>query len=473
MKERIVMKFGGTSVGSPAAIQRAVSIIQKHKAAGQEIVVVVSAAAGVTNALNLSITQAIPGTKGNYGNTLSDIQTKLEKIASDLLHIDSARQSFSKLLTTYLIEARQACKQIAAETGNLPQLKDQVLSIGERIQIHLVTAALQQQGIHAIPVSAAELIVTNDVFQEAVPQQPATDINIQSRLNPLLQADVIPVITGFVGATEAGVVTTLGRGGSDYSAAILAAGLNANELWIWTDVDGILTTDPELVNNAQLISEISYPEVYDLAFFGARVLHPKTILPLEGKGIPVRIKNTFNEENQGTHIHVSEQNAHAQIKAITGIKQVSIISIRKRRYEDFGTLITLIENALEETQIHVLGVFQDANKDNAYLAIKDAVSDEQLAVFEQELAQQIPGRDFPRLQTRAAQTLITAVGHQIEKNPLLSSKLKFALAKVGVSVRADACRNTSHSLSFLISEQDHLKAIQQLHKEVLSHAAVG
>ncbi len=472
MKKKIVMKFGGTSNGSASAIQRIVDILYKYKTAGHEIAVVVSAAEGVTNAFNLSILQSQNAEKGDSKNTLSNIQAHLEKIASELLHTESARYLFSEILASYLAEAHRACSQIKNHTKNQPQLKDQILSIGERIQIHLIAAALKQKGVQSKPIEASELIITNAAFQKATPQQPITDRNIKFRLTPFLKSGVIPVITGFIGATADGMITTLGRGGSDYSAAIITAGLNADELWIWTDVDGVMTTDPDLLPDAQLISEISYQEVFDLTYFGSDVLHPKTILPLLPKGIPVRIKNTFNKNNQGTYVHVLMQNDHAHIKAVTGIENISIISISNHKHEDNGKLIMQIENAFKESHFQVLGVFQDNKKDSTYLAINNVISDTQLAVFERQLAQQMPGKYFPRLQTKPGQTLITAVGCRIQESPELGDKLKLSLKQAGVTMHADAQSLTSHSISFLIEKQDHFKAIQQIHNELLSHSAI-
>lgn len=472
MKQRIVMKFGGTSLGSVASIQRAVGIIQKHTTSIQEIIVVVSAAAGVTNILSQSILQAYASEKGKYTKTLSEIRSKLEEIAAKILQSESARKEFSEILAAYVNEAQRSCSEISNHKGRVLQLEDRILSIGERIQVHLIAAALNQQNVQAIPLEASDFILTNDAFQEARPLQPITDQKINAELSPHLQAGVIPIITGFIGATTQGQITTLGRGGSDYSAAIIAVGLKANEVWIWTDVDGMMTTDPALDTKAQLISEISYHEVYDLAFFGARVLHPNTILPCEENNIPVRIKNTFNEKNQGTFIHFAPKNNNSHIKAVTGFRQINILSVRKRGSEEISKLIEYVEKILEEAQFQVLGTFQGKDQNKVYLAINRTISEEQLDAFEMQLAKLISGRSFSRLRNIPGHTLITAVGHRIQRNLMLSSKLRIALEQAGIAIQAESYRNTLHSLSFLIDEQDHLKAIQQLHNEVLSYAAI-
>ncbi len=472
MGQKIVMKFGGTSVGSPEAIENATIILQKNIALGYEILVVVSAASGVTDALNLSILQAQGLKKGNFYSTLAEVSTRFEEIANKLLVKEIDRSEFLDILTSLLFSAHQDCKLIQNNSRDLEQLKDRVLAIGERIQIHLVSAAFVQSGLRSIPLEATEFIITDDEFQNATPIQAITTKNIQVQLSAYLKENRIPVITGFIGSTQNGKITTLGRGGSDYTAALIASGVDADELWIWTDVDGLMTTDPLLVTNAQLISEISYQEVYDLAFFGAKVLHPKTILPLEGKGIPVRIKNSFNVKNKGTTINLFIKNQPAKIKAVTGTKKVSILSIRKRRYEEMGQIISLVKKVLGESQLQVLGVFQNSNKDTSYLAINNLVTEDQLKIFEHKLGLELPGRKFPRLSPQPDQTLITAVGHQIQKNRFLSTKIQLALEHAGIVIKADAYKNKLHSLSFLIAEQDHLKAIQQIHNEVLSYAAI-
>ena len=470
MKQRIVMKFGGTSVGSANAIRKVVAIIQNNNSLDYEIAIVVSAAVGITDLLNLCISQALGVENGNYSITLSIIKGRLQEIAEKLLRLKPDKENFFDILNKFLEEALDDCKKVKGNAENLPEIKDRILSIGERAQIYLVSSALNQSGLESVPLQASDFIITNNSFLEATPLQPITNEKIKERLEPFLLKGIIPVISGFIGSTSDGKLTTLGRGGSDFSAAIIAAGLDANEVWIWTDVDGMMTTDPSLITNTRLVTEISYKEVYDHAFFGARVLHPKTIQPLEGKKIPIQIKNTFKEKNQGTHIHLSVKNSKRNLKAVTGIKRVSILSLRKRRNEDMGTVVSLVETALANSNIHLLGVFQDINKDTTFLAISQIVSDVDLSEFEKKLGEHLPGRNFPRLQHRPSQTLVTAVGHLIQKNPLLSAKLKITLENAGVVIQADAYRNTENSLSFLISEQDHLKAIQQLHNEVLSHA---
>jgi aspartate kinase len=470
MAQKLVLKFGGTSLGNANAIRKAVNIIGKNRNEDTTIVVVVSAVAGITNALNLSLGFAEAGDKKKYRLAISVIKNRINKIANELLENSKDKKIFSKTLSRYARETQEALVKIQKNIGNSLQHKDLVLSFGERVQVHLLQAVLNQANIKSEGVQSSEIIITDDNFSQAAPQQPITDQSINQRINPLLDAGIVPVISGFVASNLKGEITTLGRGGSDYSAAIVAAAIQANEVWIWTDVDGILTTDPALVASAKLIDKISYEEVYDLAYFGAKVLHPNTILPLEGKGIPVRIKNTFNEENQGTFIHVPLEEHQSPITAVTGIKRVNIISLRKRRNEDLVSLIETVKQALQDSQIHVLGAFLDTAKDVVYLAVKEKIKPELLAIFEEKLTQQLPGRSFKRLHADENQTLITAVGHKIQKNPILLEKLKFRLEQAGIPLRSDEYQNTTHSLSFLVNEQDHLKAITQLHNEVLSHA---
>ena len=207
---------------------------------------------------------------------------------------------------------------------------DAISSLGERINARVVAAYLRQLGLKSEAVDATELIVTDSTFQDAAPLMDATRARVQARLVPLLEDGVVPVITGFMGANEDGVTTTLGRGGSDYSAAILGVALDSDEVWTWTDVDGVMTTDPRIVPDARVIPVLSYSEIGELAYFGAKVLHPKTISPVIESGIPLWVKNTFNPTCPGTRIVRKPESTPGTVKAVSAIKGLSMVTVEGR-----------------------------------------------------------------------------------------------------------------------------------------------
>ena len=275
------------------------------------------------------------------------------------------------------------------------------------------------------------------------------------------------MVTGFIGSDMQGEITTLGRGGSDYSAAIIGDGINADEVWIWTDVDGIMTTDPAIIPTSRLIPEISFQEVYDLAFFGAQVLHPKTILPALEKNIPVRIKNTFNKDNPGTFIFPLDQDCHSQVKAITGLQQVGLLTINGSDYQIVTKLIKSVKNLLGKPEIKVLGVFNDKNINSTYIVINRNPTLEQLDALNELSASQQSTNIFSGIQITADQSLITAVGPRISDNTTIARKLTDQLQQAGVKFSAPISSDSHHSLSFLIPKKDHLKAIQHIHNELI------
>ncbi|HVU12549.1 MAG TPA: aspartate kinase, partial [Phototrophicaceae bacterium] len=275
----LTMKFGGTSVGSPEAIHNVVNIVSDEVKAGNRVLVVVSAMSGVTDQLLTSVKEAVAGNKWNY---LSCSQ-KLRDRHAEVLHIltspgadrDAVLAEIDRLLAQHV----ELCNAVNTLGEGTPRISDAVIAFGERMSSRVVAAALRQQGIKAQAFDAGQFVITDDKFGSAAPLWEVTEARIREKLLPLLDKGITPVLTGFVGATRDGHVTTLGRGGSDYSGAIFAAYSDSDELVIWTDVDGVMTTDPRIDKRARVLPSISYTEVGELAFYGAKVLHPKTVQP--------------------------------------------------------------------------------------------------------------------------------------------------------------------------------------------------
>src|SRR5206468_5089956 len=245
-----------------------------------------------------------------------------------------------------------------------PRTLDSISSLGERLCAPVVSAALCELGVASSAVEATELIVTDSFHGGAEPQADATRQRSHARIGPILNAGQVPVVTGFIGATADGVLTTLGRGGSDYSATILGAALDAEEVIIWTDVDGVLTADPRLVPEARTLREISYNEAAELAYFGARVLHPKTLRPVVEAGIPVWIRNSFQPEQQGTKITATGHPTARGVKAITAIKDVSMITVGGRGIVGLPGVAAKTFTAAANAQANVLLISQSSSEND-------------------------------------------------------------------------------------------------------------
>ena len=327
----LVMKFGGTSVGSPEAMAMAVHIVQDTQRAWPRLVVVTSALSGVTDLLLKSAAQAAQGDNQTFREAAESLRQKHSAIAAALLPETQPQQEVMAEIEKLAVEFSSLCQAIFVLGEATARALDAVAAIGERMCIRLLAGCLRASGTPAEAIEAGRLIVTDDKYQSAHPDFATTTRQTRQVLLPLLDKKTVPVVTGFIGATPAGVTTTLGRGGSDYSAAILGAVLPAGEVWIWTDVNGVMTADPRLVPSAATIPELTYKEVSELAYFGAKVLHPKTIRPVIDAGIGLRVCNTFNPAHPGTRLvadHTSPSDG--VIKAVTAIRGLQLVTVEGR-----------------------------------------------------------------------------------------------------------------------------------------------
>ncbi len=321
-----VMKFGGTSVGDASCIARVTEIVVKS-ARQNPVVVVVSAMSGVTNRLIEAATCSEAGDRDRASALLHGLRDQHALALDALIHNPETRKRLALRIEENLREAQRLCEGTALIHELTPRTLDSISSLGERLSAPLVAGALTEQGVRSEAIEATELVVTDSYHGAAEPLMDLTHQRSEARVRPLLQQGIVPVVTGFIGATPDGILTTLGRGGSDYSATILGGALGADEVIIWTDVNGVLSADPRLVPEARTIPEISYREAAELAYFGAKVLHPKTLRAVMQAGIPVWIRNTFEPENPGTKITPQGRSSSGGVKALTAISDVSLIAV--------------------------------------------------------------------------------------------------------------------------------------------------
>jgi len=282
----LVMKFGGTSVGSPEAMMRTVNIIKIQRQEWDQVVVIISAMSGITNLLTTCAIDAATGNREGYANSISLIRKRHNKAIKNLPYSTQSREKMNTIIQEYLDKLHNYCVSIQTMCEVTPRGMDAITSLGERMNVRLISELLLEQAIPNQSIDGDQLIVTDANFQNAHPLRQATLQKVNTTIAPLLEDKVIPIITGFLSSTEDGITTTLGRGGSDYTAAVLGDCLGAQEVWTWTDVDGVMTADPSVVTDAKVISHLSFDEVSEMAYFGAKVLHPKTMRPLMKKAFP-------------------------------------------------------------------------------------------------------------------------------------------------------------------------------------------
>jgi aspartokinase/homoserine dehydrogenase 1 len=386
-----IMKFGGTSVGDAACIRRVAEIV-RTAACDSDLVVVVSAMGGVTNQLLEAAARSETGNRDAAKAIFTKIRDRHDVAVNSLLSSAERRARVLRQMEDCHAEGERLYRGGETHRELTLRERDSISSLGERLSAPLVAAALAECGLKSQAIEATDLIVTDSCYGAADPCMEATRQRCGIHLRELLKRGIVPVVTGFIGATPDGVLTTLGRGGSDYSATILGAALEADEVIIWTDVDGLMTADPKFVEGACTIPEISYQEAAELAHFGAKVLHPKTLHALARCGIPVWIRNTFAPERHGTRITPTGPTANGGVRGLTAILRCDLVldSTQERAEEGLldptTSIVTAVGMNLRDSAItaRMLGALTLAQVN--VVAVSEGSSDCSISVL-------IAGRD--------------------------------------------------------------------------------
>lgn len=459
----LVMKFGGTSVGSIPAMQQVVDIVQKTRQNWPRLVVVTSALSGITDLLLKSAQEAAAGNTALCDKTGFEIIRRHDLLVESLVS-DSAHQENIKEQIRHLVaEFNDLCRQIFQAREASPYLLDAVSGLGERMAVRVLAGALESSGVPAEHVEATQLIVTNDQFMNAQPEMKTTQRKTCQVLLPLLEKTYIPVVTGFIAATQDGVSTTLGRGGSDYTAAILAAALAAKETWIWTDVDGVMTADPNLVPDARTIPELTYPEIAEMANLGAKVLHPKTIQPILQEGGVLRVRNTFNPEHPGTLLvnhHGGNGKDHASVKAVTVLRGLKWFKLAGESRKGSNIHHQLMKAAASGYQIPLI---MELPYESAlcFAASGDCFLP---ALGRLDKYQRLPEGSVRKQKVASEDAdMITVICPGLRTSPGVASRIFSALDRARVTVLASSYGASDFSINLFIGSADTQNAIRSLH----------
>ena len=448
----IVMKFGGTSVQDASAIDRAAAIVRGRLA--EKPVVVVSALSKVTDALLAVGKTAGSGDRDEALRLARDLRERHYNTASELLG-SNVFTGFHAELEEEFDALDELLRGIVAVGEITPRTSDLVVSFGERLSSKIVASTLQARGMNAVHMDARELLVTDDTHTRAVPQFEETYERFRTRVTPLVEKGHVPVMGGFIGSTRQGVTTTIGRGGGDFSAAIAGAGLTANRIEIWTDVDGMMTTDPNLVREARRIKVISFEEAAELAYFGAKVLHPATVLPAVQRNIPVYVRNSRNPQCEGTCVQATAPTCRNTFKAIAVKKRVNLVDVAAARSLS--------------TQGFLRSIFDTFDKHN--LAV-DAVSISGVSVsLTVDSSEGIPAlaADLGKLadvKYEGKKALVCLVGENIRETPGIVAKVFGALGNIKVRMISQGASEIN--LTFVVEEDDVVNVVQRLHSEFFS-----
>lgn len=458
------MKFGGTSVGSAAAIAQLVDITLEQRAAWGHVAVVVSAMSGVTDMLIGAAKAAAIGDDSVYHANTTKLRDKhaaaLIELAGDNADVQAVRAAINKLIDDFEL----LCRSVHVLGDLTPRAHDAIASLGERMSARLVACAMRARGVQAEAIDATDFVVTTDEFESAVPLHPQTRALAKARVRPLLDRGVVPVITGYIGATESGVTTTLGRGGSDYSGAIVGSALDADEVAIYTDVDGVMTTDPRVVPEARVLPVLSFLEMSELAYFGAKVLHPRTVRPCVERGIPLRIRNTFNPSHAGTLlVQQTEADDNRAVRAVAAIKRLSMVTVEGRGMIGVPGVAARTFGAVAAAGANVLMISQASSEQSICFIVPANVADATVNALEAGLRHELERRDIDRIWAREDMVIVTAVGAGMRERPGVAAQVLGALAGRGINVIAIAQGSSECAISVVVSAADGDDAVRAIH----------
>ncbi len=465
----LVMKFGGTSVGSSAALSQAVQIIRDVEEQFPRVVVVTSAMSGVTDLLLQSASLASRGNLGSLPEAETVLRHKHFSAVDELVQSGSLCAETKGEIDALILSFVDLCKAIAVLGEASPRALDAVASLGERMSVRLLAAISKEAGIKARAIEATEFILTNAHFQNAHPDIKVTTEKTRAVLNPLLKDGIVPIVTGFIGATPEGVITTLGRGGSDYTAAIIGSALPADDVWIWTDVDGVMTTDPRIAPDAQTLPEISYGEIAELAYYGAKVLHPKTIRPVVEAGIGLRICNTFNPSHPGTrlvsngHSNGKSYKAEKVIKAVTAIRKQRLVTIEGRGMLGVPGVAARAFGAVASTGTSVPLITQASSEQSICFAVPSETATVVLDALEKAFVHEIEDQDIDRVWSTEDVSIVTVVGSGMRHTIGVAGRVFNQLGNHGVNVLAIAQGSSEVSISLVVDTADTENAVRALH----------
>lgn len=456
------MKFGGSSIADGDRIRNVIKIVSDFVKKGDQVILVVSALQGITDELLKAANDA------KMGNHVRDFILRIEE-----KHIRTAEEAItnSRIKSQVLSLLRKKIKELknvlagVAYLGELtPKSMDYILSFGETLSAIIVSGSLRDIELESKCFSGKDAgIVTDSNFGEAKPLMNLTKHHVKEKIDPLLDRKIIPVVTGYIAATQDGVITTFGRGGSDYSATVLGAAIEADEVVIWSDVDGMMTADPRIVRSARMIQKLSFQEAIEMAVFGAKGLHPRALEPAMEEGIPVRIRNTFNPLNQGTLI-VGKQGVKTEgiVKAVSLIRDVSLVTITGAGMVGIPGTAARVFDVLRKNNINVLMISQSASETDISIVIRrrflmKAVNSMEMALLGQGIVREI--------ETDEKVNVVAIIGAGMKGTPGVAARVFNAVSCKEINLLMISQGSSEVNISFAVKEEDGEKAVRAIHEE--------
>ena len=458
---RLVMKFGGTSVASAERIKNVADRV-KGSGKGHEVVVVCSAMGDVTDELLALCNDASKGLERQVEARLASIrETHLAALTATVGNKEVRRQVVDTLnLTLSQLEKLARGSTVLGELT--PRSKDAILSCGERLSNPIVMGALLERGVHAVYLTGGEAgIMTDDRFGDASPLIEVTNFQVREKLVPLLAEGKTPVVTGYIGATQSGDTTTLGRGGSDLTGTIIASAIDADEVWIWSDVDGLMTADPRIVPDAEVLREVSYEEAGEMAVFGAKALHPRTLEPVAEKGIPVRFRNTFKPKDPGTVVKRNPKlYSKSVIKAVALVREVAVITVAGASMVGKPGSAAKIFDVMGRSGINVLMISQSVSESNISMVVHRSSVERGANALELALLGQ---GGYRHILTEDDVSAVAVVGGAMRATKGVAATAFGAISAKGINVRMIASGSSNQNLSLIVAEKDAKDTVRAIH----------
>ncbi|RYY35533.1 MAG: bifunctional aspartate kinase/homoserine dehydrogenase I [Sphingobacteriaceae bacterium] len=453
-----VLKFGGTSVGSVNSIKTLLEIVKSEVESGERPVVVLSAMSGVTNLL---IKMAEEAAKGNeFTAHLAELQKRHFDVVEALLDVQNRNPAFTRLKIHFnqleeLLQGVLTLRELTLKT------RDLILSYGERCSTLMISKIALQHFGSSFFVDASDVVKTDSAFGQAKVNTELSEMLIRNLYQS--NTDKVLFVTGFIASNDDNQITTLGRGGSDYTAAIFGAALNASEIQIWTDVNGMMTADPRMVKKAFPLDELTYTEAMELSYFGAKVIYPPTMIPAFLKKIPIIIKNTFETTFPGTIIQHESKASNLAIKGISSINNISIINLVGSGMVGKSGFSGRLFSLLAREQINVILITQSSSEHSITFAVQPGDADRAKKIIEQEFELELLANKLDPIVIEENLAILAVVGENMKQTPGVSGKLFHALGRNGVNVRAIAQGSSEYNISVIISEYDLAKALNAVH----------
>jgi aspartate kinase len=458
------MKFGGTSIGSVDGVKQSVQLVKTRVSAGDVVIVVVSAMSSITDEIGrVAAKTASSGDLKTVEEVVNSIKARHTEAMKRVVRDQEVLERALNDIDEQVVEFEKVLMSVAHLRELTPKTQDQILSFGERLSSAVFCAALRDTGVKASWFTGGDAgIFTDDNHGQAMPLMELTSLRVKGELLPVLNDGVVPVVAGYIAYTQDGVITTLGRGGSDFTATILGSILGADEIWIWTDVDGLMTADPKVVPQAKTIPKLSYAEAMEMAYFGAKGMHPRALMAAAEKRILIRIRNTFKPEVQGTLILADSIETRKVAKSVAIIQDVALVTVGCAGLAGTPGVAANVFGILGANTINVLMISQGSSEANISFIIPEHDLDRAINTLELAL---LGGGIVRNITPEKGVCVIAVVGSGMKGTPGVAARVFRAVAEKGVNVRMIAQGSSELNISFVVTRKDGVKAAKALHDE--------